>query len=120
MPVTPETHHLVNHHRLAAMRPGSVLVNTARGGLVDTEAVVKALREGPLGFAALDVLEQEPLPADHPLRLLPNAIVTPHAAYYSESALGALRERIATDVARVLAGEKPLNAVNGAALAGVI
>ena len=82
VPLTRETRGLVGRAQLAAMRPGALLVNTARGAVVDVGAVLEALRRGHLGGAALDVLPQEPPPV---APLAPNLIVTPHAAYYSEA-----------------------------------
>ncbi len=83
VPLTGETRGLIGRRQLASMRPGALLVNTARGAVVDVGAVLQALRQGRLGGAALDVLPQEP----PPLRpAAPNLIVTPHAAYYSEAA----------------------------------
>jgi D-specific alpha-keto acid dehydrogenase len=99
-PLNADTHHLIGHDQLASMKPGAFLVNTARGALVETEALVDALERGRLGGAALDVLEGEDGifyfdrstdPIDHPLLLrlqqLSNAIVTPHTAFYTERAL---------------------------------
>ena len=80
VPLTKETRGLVGRRRLESMRPGALLVNTARGAVVDVGAVLQALRAGRLGGAALDVLPQEPPPF---CPLAPNLIVTPHAAYYS-------------------------------------
>ena len=77
-PYTRKTHHLVDASVLGAMRPGSFLVNLARGGVVDETALVHALSSGPLAGAALDVFSVEPLPADSPLWSLPNVIITPH------------------------------------------
>jgi glyoxylate reductase len=78
--LTPETTHLINEDSLHLMRPGSLLVNVARGPMVDTPALVAALRSGHLAGAALDVTEPEPLPVDHELLTFPNVIVTPHIA----------------------------------------
>ena len=89
MVLSDATRHLVGQRELAAMKPGAVLVNTSRGPLVDEAALIRALREGPLGMAALDVFETEPLPAGHPFRTLPNAIVTPHIGYATERAFRA-------------------------------
>jgi D-3-phosphoglycerate dehydrogenase len=94
------------------MKPGSVLVNTARGAIVDQEALAHVLRHGPLGAAGLDVFTDEPLPAASPLRSLPNVVLTPHiggATYDTEANHSKL---IADDVARILRGDKPVNCVN--------
>ena len=79
-PDTPETRGLVDEHALARMKPGAVLVNVARGRLVDEDALVRALEEGRLRGAGLDVFAQEPLPAEHRLWTLPNVLVTPHVS----------------------------------------
>ncbi len=118
VPLSDDTRHLLNRERLALMKPGAVLINTARGGLVDTEALVDALRSGHLSAAALDVLEQEPPPPEHPLRSMSNVILTPHTAFYSEESLATLKREVAEDVARVLRGDAPKNAVNREAVAG--
>jgi D-3-phosphoglycerate dehydrogenase len=103
-PLTRQTRHLLDADRLARMRPGAYLVNTARGGIVDEAALAAAVREGRLGGAALDVFENEPLPADSELRTLPNVLLTPHAAFFSDSSLAAL-QRLATEEAeRALTG----------------
>jgi glyoxylate reductase len=90
-PLTPETHHLIAEDQLRRMKTSAILVNTARGEVVDTDALVRALREGWIGGAGLDVTDPEPLPADHPLLGLPNALVTPHIG----SASRTTRERMA-------------------------
>lgn len=78
VPLVPATRHLIDAARLGAMKPGAVLINTARGGVVDEAALAEALRAGKLAGAALDVFEQEPLPADSALAGVPNLILTPH------------------------------------------
>jgi D-3-phosphoglycerate dehydrogenase len=83
VPLTPETRGMIGREQIASMRPGTLLVNTARGAVVDVDAVLEALRSGALGGAALDVLPQEPPPA---VPLAPNLVLTPHAAYYSPEA----------------------------------
>ncbi len=104
-PLTPATHQLVNAARLSRMRPGAYLVNTARGGLVDQEALVAALREGRLAGAALDVFEDEPLPPDSPLRTLDRVILTPHVAGLSEDAVAQMTAMCIDNILRVLAGK---------------
>lgn len=104
-PLTPENHHLINPDTLATMRPGAVLVNTSRGGLVDEAALASALTSGRLGAAALDVFEPEPLAADSPLRQLENVVLTPHAAFFSDESLANLQRLAAEEAARHLAGE---------------
>jgi phosphoglycerate dehydrogenase-like enzyme len=83
-PLTPETHHLFDAARFAAMKPGAFLVNVTRGEIVDGDALVAALRHGHLGGAALDVAPVEPLPADHPLWSFDNVVMTPHTAGASQ------------------------------------
>ncbi len=103
-PLTPETRHLIGPDQLARMRPGSSLVNTARGPIVDGEALAAALETGHLASAALDVMEREPLGPGDPLFEVPNLILTPHSAYYSERSMEALRRETYVDVLSVLAG----------------
>jgi len=107
-----ETRHLMNRQRLALMKSGAVLINTSRGAVVDADALVDALRSGHISAAALDVLEQEPPPADHPLRSMSNVILTPHVAFYSDASFPTLKREVSEDVVRVLRGEAPKNAVN--------
>jgi D-3-phosphoglycerate dehydrogenase / 2-oxoglutarate reductase len=94
------------------MRRSPVLVNTSRGGLVDLDAVTRALDSGRLGAVALDVTEPEPLPADHPLRTHPRAIVTPHMSFYSAEAQDELQRRAVEEVVRALTGREPRCPVN--------
>jgi len=112
-PLTAETHHLIDATALARMKPTAVLVNTARGGIVDTAALTGALAAGRLGGAGLDVTEPEPLEPGHPLLHMEQAIVTPHAAWYSEEGRADLKRRVAEEAVRVLLrGEPPLHCVN--------
>jgi glyoxylate reductase len=101
VPLTPQTHHLIDAAALARMKPTAILVNTARGPIVDTEALIAALHAGTIAGAALDVTDPEPLPADHPLLAAPNVLVIPHVG----SATPRTRTRM-TDLAvdNVLAG----------------
>jgi len=85
-PYMPSTHHMISEKELAQMQKGSILVNVSRGGLIDEDALVKALESGHLDGAGLDVFEKEPLAEDSVLRHTKNLIVTPHIAWYSQSA----------------------------------
>ena len=91
VPLTPTTHNLIGAAELAAMRPTAFLINTSRGDVVDTAALLAALRAGRIAGAGLDVTAPEPIPADHPLLALPNVVVTPHIG----SASHATRRRMA-------------------------
>jgi D-3-phosphoglycerate dehydrogenase len=105
-PLTPATRGLLNAAAFARIKPGAYLINTARGPLVDEAALVAALDSGRLGGAALDVVTTEPLPKESPLLHRDNVILTPHTAFYSVEALEELQTKCASDVARVLSGEK--------------
>jgi len=111
-PLTSQTRGLFNADAFKRMKKGAYVVNTARGPLVDEAALAAALDAGHLGGAALDVVAVEPLSKDSPLLGRPNVIVTPHTAFYSVEALGELQTKCATDVARVLSGEKPIYPVS--------
>lgn len=111
-PLTPETENMVDAALLARMKPSAFLVNTARGQLVDEDALAAALQEGRIGGAALDVLRQEPPAADHPLLGAPNCLVTPHVAWASVEARRRLIGIAAANVRAFLAGS-PQNVVNG-------
>jgi len=105
-PLLPATRGLMNAAAFAKMKKGAYLINTARGPLVDEPALIAALDSGQLGGAALDVVTTEPLPKDSPLVGRDNVILTPHTAFYSVEALEELQTKCASDVARVLSGEK--------------
>jgi D-3-phosphoglycerate dehydrogenase len=116
-PLTPETHHLIGAREIALMKPTATLVNVARGGVVDQAALAEALAAGHLRGAGVDVQEQEPPPADEPLRGLPNVILTPHAAHYSQESMDDLRRTAIEDVAAVLEGREPRFPANETAAA---
>ena len=111
-PLTDETRHAFDAESLAQMRPTATLINTARGGIVDTAALVEALQLGLLAGAGLDVLEHEPLDPASPLLRMEQVIVTPHAAWYSEEGRSDLKRRAAEEAVRVLRGERPRHCVN--------
>lgn len=113
-PLTPETRHVVNAARLARKPERAALVNTARGGLIDPDALADALRSGQLRAAALDVFEIEPLPHDSVLRNCPNLTLTPHAAWYSTSAIERLQSLAADEVRRHLTGQPMRRPATGA------
>lgn len=102
---TPETHHIIGAKEFAQMKPTTVLVNTARGKLVDEEALVEALRSGQIAAAGLDVFPQEPIPVGSPLLSLDNVLLTPHSAWYSVDSLQIQSARTAREVALALKGE---------------
>ena len=102
VPLTGETRHMIDERALSMMRPLAGLINIGRGGLVDEDALGRALHDGRLAGAALDVTEIEPLPADSPLLDAPNLILTPHVAWVSKPALEELRRRTAEVVARLV------------------
>jgi len=106
------TRHLMNAERLALMKPTAYLINTARGPIVDEEALFQALKEKRIAGAALDVFDQEPLPANSPLRTLDNVYLSPHAAGQTDGAMRAMGTMAADNVIAVLKGEKPLGLVN--------
>jgi D-3-phosphoglycerate dehydrogenase len=112
VPLSPETRNLIGRRELARMKPTAFLINTSRGGIVDEEAVAEALKAGCIGGVALDVLGAEPPAADHPLRQAPNAILTPHLAFYSRESVIELQTKAAEEVARALKGEPPRSPVN--------
>ncbi len=111
-PLTSETQHMFNADAFRQMKPGALLINTARGPLVDEDALAEALDEGRLAGAALDVMTVEPPPADLPLLGRENVIFTPHTGFYSEESLLELQTKATQDVARVLGGETPRYPIN--------
>jgi D-3-phosphoglycerate dehydrogenase / 2-oxoglutarate reductase len=104
LPLTEETRHLLNAERLRSMKPHALLINTARGQIVDEAALLRALQEGWIAGAALDVREQEP-PGASPLYGLPNILLTPHIASWTEESLHRVISTVAADVDRVLSGQ---------------
>lgn len=112
LPATPETRGLIGRSELAAMRPGSFLINPARGALIDEEALLAALDSGHLGGAALDVYATEPPPPDHPLLLHPKVLATPHIAGVTDASYTDIARHVAANIRRVQAGELPVPCAN--------
>jgi D-3-phosphoglycerate dehydrogenase / 2-oxoglutarate reductase len=110
-PLTPETKHIVNKKTLASMKPASILVNTSRGGLIDTDALTDALQNDKIGYAGLDVFEEEPLPVNSPIRKCKNTILTSHVSYYSEASLLQLQKMAAEEVVRCIKGKPVKNRI---------
>jgi D-3-phosphoglycerate dehydrogenase len=110
--LSQETHHLIGEAFLRRMKPTALLINTSRGPVVDEQALTRALQDGWIAGAALDVWEQEPLPPDSPLLRMDNVIATPHAAYFSSAAVAQVPRRCGEEIARVLTKQRPLNVVN--------
>lgn len=111
-PLSETSRHLISTDELKRMKPSAILVNTARGGLVDTDALVTALEQGEIHGAGLDVFETEPISADHPLTGFDNVVLTPHAAWYTEESYFELKRRVVANAAAVITGQKPRNILN--------
>jgi D-3-phosphoglycerate dehydrogenase len=115
-PLTPETRHLLDEKRLRGMKPHALIVNAARGPVIDEEALAKVLAEGKIGGAALDVYGAQPLAKDfpkaHPFLGLPNVLLTPHVAGLTQEASRRMGEGAGQEVLRILAGERPRNYCN--------
>jgi glyoxylate reductase len=116
-PLTPQTRGLIGTEALARMKPTAYLVNTARGPVVDTEALGNALREGQIAGAALDVTDPEPLPGDHPLLGAPNLLVVPHIASATHATRGKMADMAVDNLLAGLAGEPMPHSVNAGELA---
>lgn len=112
LPLTAESHHMIGRKQLESMKPDAVIVNTSRGGIIDEQALYEVMRDGHLFGAGLDVFEQEPPPADHPLLSLPNVVATPHAAGGTRETQQKSALQVAQQVIDVLAGRPPANQVN--------
>jgi len=111
LPLTPQTRHLLGEEELRCMKPGSFLVNTARGGVVDEAALARALKEGWIAGAACDVFDEEP-PRTSPLLQAPNVLLSPHMASHTREAIARASRVAAENVLAVLQGGRPPNAVN--------
>ena len=112
-PLTDETRHVVNAERLKGMKPNAIIVNTARGGLIDTVALAEAVQNRTIAAAGIDVFEKEPPPADHPILHCPNVLVTPHWAWHSQQSEPRLHIKGAEVIVNALRGEPMTSCVNG-------
>jgi D-3-phosphoglycerate dehydrogenase len=113
-PLMPQTRKMINDAAFAQMKPSAFLINCARGPIVDTDALVRALDAKKIAGCALDTIDPEPLPNPHPLRGRDNVVIAPHAAWYSEEAMVGLQAGAPNEVRRVLSGQWPVNVVNPA------
>jgi D-3-phosphoglycerate dehydrogenase len=114
LPSTAETSHLIDAEALAGMKPTALLINTARGAILDTTALAQALHSGQLLGAALDVFEEEPPPANHPLLTAPRTLFSPHVASMTSGSMARMAELVARQVVQVLTGERPAHVANPA------
>jgi D-3-phosphoglycerate dehydrogenase len=112
LPLSPETHHMIAEPQFRQMRSTAIFINTGRGQTVDEAALIKALQEGWIALAALDVLEREPVEPDNPLLKMENVILTAHVASASSRMRPETRRRAAQEIARVLQGGKPIHPLN--------
>jgi D-3-phosphoglycerate dehydrogenase / 2-oxoglutarate reductase len=112
LPLTPDTKHFVSREQLKKMSASSIIVNTARGGLIDTQALAEVLTKGGIAGAGLDVFEVEPLSVSHALHAAPNLILTSHTAWYSGGSIPILQRKAAEEIVRGLKGEPLRNVVN--------
>jgi len=118
VPLTPETEHMIGARELAKMKPTAILINTARGKVVDETALIKALKEKKIAGAGLDVFEKEPLPMDSPLLEMHNVVLTPHIAFLSEESLDECTYMTVENV-EMFIKDQPQNVVNPSVLKGL-
>jgi phosphoglycerate dehydrogenase-like enzyme len=112
VPLNDQTRGLLGAEELRLMKPSAYLINTARGAVVDQDALITALQEKWIAGAGLDVFTPEPLPTDSPLLAMDNVVVTPHVASYSDAAFARMRSRVAEEVSMALRGQWPTAVVN--------
>lgn len=116
VPLTEGTRNLIGAAQLAQMKPGAVIVNTSRGGIIDETALAQALKAGTIGGAGIDVFEAEPPPADHPLFALENVVLAPHVAGVTEASMKHMALHCAAVIETILLGERPATLLNPEAL----
>jgi len=110
--LTDDTRHLIGAEAISKMKPGAVLINTARAGVIDSPALCRAVSEKKIAGAALDVFDTEPPPPDDPLVNTPNILATPHIAAYAQEAVSEMDRMCADDLIAFFSGKKPKNALN--------
>ncbi|HHW57216.1 MAG TPA: hydroxyacid dehydrogenase [Clostridia bacterium] len=113
-----KNYHMLSHKEFSMMKKNVFIVNTARGELIDTEALIKALKEGKVAGAGLDVVEGEPIDENHPLLAFDNVIITPHTSAYTYECLRGMGDKVVSDVEKVLRGEIPDGVINKEVLEG--
>lgn len=111
LPLTGETHHILNEQSLAKLKKNVLIINTSRGGLIDLDALAKAVSEKQIWGAALDVFEIEPLPASHTIREIPGITLSSHVAWYSSQSIPVLQRKAAEEIKRFFTGQNPVNIV---------
>ena len=112
-PLTEESRHMLSTEQFKKMKNTAVVINTSRGALIDEEALIKALEDGEIAGAGLDVYEKEPFDANSKLRFMDNVVLTSHIAFNTAEAMVDLHKEVTADIVRVLKGERPVNVVNG-------
>lgn len=113
LPLTPETRHMIGQAELASLKPGTIIVNVSRGGLIDETALADALERGHLGGAGLDVFEEEPIDAESPLLSSPRTLLTAHVAWKSDQSLDSYQDVVVRIARQFLSGEQPDFVING-------
>jgi len=112
VPLNENTRHMIGRREISNMKRNVILINTSRGPVLDENAVCEGLQSGKIGYAGLDVFENEPLPAESPLRKLDNVILSDHSGWYSEEAITELKKKAARNIVEVLCGKNPTYPVN--------
>ncbi|MGN0302052.1 MAG: NAD(P)-dependent oxidoreductase, partial [Anaerotardibacter sp.] len=110
--LTPDTHHILNEETIKLLKPTAIVVNTARGAVIDTVALAKALEEGRIWGAGLDVFEGEPVDFDSPICKAPHTVLTSHSAYFSEESGIELRTRAVQAAFDGVSGRRPIDCIN--------
>jgi D-3-phosphoglycerate dehydrogenase len=111
-PLSSESKNLIGEKQIEKMKTGVILINTARGGIINEKALVEGLKSGKIGYAGIDTFETEPLPDTHELKSLPNVILTNHVGYYSEETIKNLQEKAVSNICNVLKGLPPATPVS--------